>query len=164
MNLEKAEQLALEQMSIYDLAGWGFQWNKRLTAYGTCNSTKRIIYLSAVLTEIVDELHVLNTILHEIAHALVGCKHGHDEVWKTKALEIGCTGNTTCKRTISDNKLPPKWVVLYNDEIVKRYFRKPNKSTFTKLPILKIKGRPETLGKLNLIEYKEYVKRIEGTT
>ena len=33
---------------------------------------------------------IKNTILHEIAHALVGPKHGHNEIWKQKALEIGC--------------------------------------------------------------------------
>lgn len=30
-------------------------------------------------------------ILHEIAHALVDY-HGHDDVWRSKALEIGCSG------------------------------------------------------------------------
>lgn len=29
-------------------------------------------------------------LLHEIAHALVRPGHGHDQVWKDKALQIGC--------------------------------------------------------------------------
>lgn len=33
-------------------------------------------------------------ILHEIAHAMVGTSHGHDEVWKKKCLEIGGDGKT----------------------------------------------------------------------
>ena len=36
--------------------------------------------------------HVIDTLLHEIAHALVGHKHGHDAVWRRKALQIGCNG------------------------------------------------------------------------
>lgn len=32
---------------------------------------------------------VNDLILHEIAHALVGGDHGHDEVWKAKCVEIG---------------------------------------------------------------------------
>src|SRR5690606_4367091 len=30
---------------------------------------------------------------HEIAHALVGSRHGHDDVWRAKALAIGCSGS-----------------------------------------------------------------------
>ena len=32
---------------------------------------------------------VRDTILHEIAHALVGPGHGHDAVWKRKCREVG---------------------------------------------------------------------------
>ena len=56
-------------------------------------SRKRTIFLSAPLTRAVkDDAAVENTILHEIAHALVGRGHGHDYVWRSKALEIGCDG------------------------------------------------------------------------
>lgn len=34
---------------------------------------------------------IRDTILHEIAHALVGPNHCHDLVWKAKCLEIGAT-------------------------------------------------------------------------
>lgn len=37
-------------------------------------------------------------LLHEIAHAIVGVKHGHDAVWLEKAIEIGATGNITMSR------------------------------------------------------------------
>jgi hypothetical protein len=37
----------------------------------------------------------MDTILHEIAHALVGARHGHDRVWRATALRIGCSG-TRC--------------------------------------------------------------------
>ena len=32
---------------------------------------------------------IVDTILHEIAHAIVGSKHGHDAVWKAVARRIG---------------------------------------------------------------------------
>ena len=32
-----------------------------------------------------------DTILHEIAHALVGPSHGHNAIWRRKAREIGCS-------------------------------------------------------------------------
>lgn len=34
-----------------------------------------------------------NTVLHEIAHAMVGNKHHHDRVWRDCAQRIGCNGN-----------------------------------------------------------------------
>ena len=51
---------------------------------------------------------VLDTILHEIAHALVGPQHGHDAVWRAKAREIGCTG----ERCVSSDspRVPGDWV------------------------------------------------------
>jgi predicted SprT family Zn-dependent metalloprotease len=45
------------------------------------------------LVELNTEARIENTILHEIAHALVGCGHGHDLTWKRMALAIGCDGN-----------------------------------------------------------------------
>jgi hypothetical protein len=32
---------------------------------------------------------IKNTILHEIAHAIVGENHGHRQVWQEKAIELG---------------------------------------------------------------------------
>jgi predicted SprT family Zn-dependent metalloprotease len=34
-----------------------------------------------------------NTVLHEIAHAIVGAVHHHDNVWRDCAQRIGCDGN-----------------------------------------------------------------------
>ena len=38
-----------------------------------------------------DEAEIEDTLLHEIAHALVGRRHHHDAVWQAKAREIGCS-------------------------------------------------------------------------
>ena len=36
---------------------------------------------------------IKDTVLHEIAHAIVGNEHRHDRVWKDCAQRIGSTGN-----------------------------------------------------------------------
>lgn len=36
---------------------------------------------------------IQDTVLHEIAHAIVGNNHHHDRVWRDCAQRIGCTGS-----------------------------------------------------------------------
>ncbi len=94
MNLHEAENLALELMIKHNLFNWDFAYHNKKSSFGTCNYTRKTIYLSAQTTPYMDELAVKNTILHEIAHAIVGVEHGHDWVWRKKAIEIGCDGKT----------------------------------------------------------------------
>ena len=95
MDIKKAKEMAVELMEKYSLledGGWQFQFSQARRQYGLCMLGKRIIKLSAPLTKLNSEESVRDTILHEIAHALVGRGHGHDRTWQTKAIEIGCNG------------------------------------------------------------------------
>lgn len=96
MNIEKAKLLAIELMNIHmsELVnqGWFFEWHNKKASAGTCSYYKKAIQLSKPITELADEADVKDTILHEIAHALTP-RHGHDWVWRKKALEIGCNGH-----------------------------------------------------------------------
>ena len=93
MKLDEAKSLTLTLMSQHNLTEWSFKFDNAKRRFGSCDSRLKEITLSKHLVLINDENRVKNTILHEIAHALVGCKHHHDNVWKQKALEIGCNGN-----------------------------------------------------------------------
>lgn len=73
--------------------GWKFDFDKAVRRFGCCQHSKKKITLSRKLTELNSEAEVKDTILHEIAHALVGSKHGHDYIWKAMARKIGCSGN-----------------------------------------------------------------------
>jgi hypothetical protein len=92
MELLQAKKLAIDNMYFHGLLdeGWNFEFDTAKRRFGCCNYTKKRISLSAPLTLLRDEQFVKNTILHEIAHALVGYKHGHGKVWKAKAKELGC--------------------------------------------------------------------------
>ena len=101
-----------------------------------------------------DEKHVLDTILHEIAHALVGSHHKHDAVWKAKCKEIGCDPKATSDVAV---EVEPKWVLVFDGKIYNKWHRRPNKSTFARLPHTWVKGKKgESYGKCVIMEYKEY--------
>lgn len=89
MNCAAAEKLARELMDKHGLTGWRFRWTSNKARFGSANHALRIVALSRVLAELNSEDLVRDTILHEIAHALVPAKHGHDATWKAKAVEIG---------------------------------------------------------------------------
>lgn len=92
MKLYIAEQKAQELMTSHGLTDWKFLWDKASSRFGCCKFRTKTITMSAALTSLNDEEHVINTILHEIAHALVGPHNGHGVTWRRKAIQIGCTG------------------------------------------------------------------------
>jgi predicted SprT family Zn-dependent metalloprotease len=92
MDLNQAEGMTRELMNDHGLEGWTFAWDYHKSRYGSTNSARRIITLSKPLTYHRELMHVRNTILHEIAHAIVGVQHGHNIIWKTMAQRIGADG------------------------------------------------------------------------
>jgi len=82
--------MALQLMVQHGLHGWAFRFNRCKQAMGLCVYQRRTIELSIYFVERDNPVEeIRDTILHEIAHALVGRGHGHDKVWKRKCIEIG---------------------------------------------------------------------------
>jgi predicted SprT family Zn-dependent metalloprotease len=92
MDTRDALLLARGLVAEHGLRGWTVALDRAKTRAGACHYGKRLITLSGPLTRLHSEDHVRDTILHEIAHALVGARHRHDEVWRKTARRIGCTG------------------------------------------------------------------------
>jgi predicted SprT family Zn-dependent metalloprotease len=86
---EKARQLMLK----HGLDAWEFGINTNVRRAGVCyfpnNSGAGRIEISAHFAERNSDEELQDTLLHEIAHALVGPRHGHDAVWQAKCIEIG---------------------------------------------------------------------------
>ena len=93
--LRMAIDLATKLMDAHGLVGWRIKLDKARRRAGQCDYKNKIISLSRLYVRHADIDHIRDTILHEIAHALVGPRHGHDAVWRQKAREIGCTA-TRC--------------------------------------------------------------------
>lgn len=104
MRTGDARTLATQLMHRHGLVGWQLVFDSARTRAGVCRWDRREIGLSRVLTELHSDESVLDTVLHEIAHALVGPLHGHDAVWKTTALRIGCSA----QRCISPDERRPE--------------------------------------------------------
>ena len=99
--------------------GYRFEFNNRKRAFGVCNYSKKVIFLSLPLcSENLDKIHtnIRNTILHEIAHAfsvhIYGYNgRGHGPSWKLIALQIGCNGQR-CFDASAINKPTSKYTLV----------------------------------------------------
>ena len=111
MELSKAKILANELIKYHQLTGWYFEYDNSVRRFGVCSHKKMKIGLSKNITLLNDESKVRDTILHEIAHALVGVNHGHDRTWKRKAIEIGCNG-MRCYESEEVVTPPKKWIAI----------------------------------------------------
>ena len=162
MNLESIEYLAYKLLAEHNLPNWDFAFNDRKRTVGLCSYQKSTIYISKGFAVGMEEHQIKDTLLHEIAHALVGPGHGHNHVWQAMAVKIGATPSARLPKTAkapSPMERGAKWVCVYKGEIVKHWFRRPAKTTFAKLPTLYIRNRKaETIGKLQIITVEEYNK------
>jgi len=94
MDLQAAETLARNLVDRH-LVGWGFAWDDAKRRIGVCKYSTRTIGLSRPGVRLASEETVLDTILHEIAHAQVGGQHGHDNVWRVACIALGGSGRRT---------------------------------------------------------------------
>jgi len=84
--------LATGLMQLHGLGKWTFRFDHSTRRAGCCNFRDQIISISFELARNAPEEEIRDTLLHEIAHALVGRKHHHDAVWRAKAQAIGGSG------------------------------------------------------------------------
>lgn len=88
----------------HGLTDWKVQLTNSKRAAGICSYRTRTIGLSPIVNKLRKREMVLDTILHEIAHALTPGHH-HDNVWRMKAIELGCNG----ERCYNDVKVEGKY-------------------------------------------------------
>jgi len=108
VDLDDAARMARALMAEHGLRGWSLVFDRAKRRAGICRYDQRVIGLSAPLTALHGEADVRDTVLHEIAHALVGARHGHDATWRATALRIGCSGERCVSREAPE--LEGAWV------------------------------------------------------
>lgn len=107
MDLADAQHMARELMDEHGLTTWSLVFDRAKRRAGVCRAGEQTIGLSRPLTRVHTREQVRDTVLHEIAHALVGPRAGHGPRWQDAALAIGARPH----RCLPDDaaKIPGSW-------------------------------------------------------
>ena len=89
MEAQDALALARRLLDAHGLPGWTVALDSAKARAGLCRYDRRTISLSRHLIRLHQPQEVEDTVLHEIAHALVGPGHAHDAVWRAQARRLG---------------------------------------------------------------------------
>lgn len=89
-DLDGVRQWAEAALVKFELRGWRFQVTRAVRTLGTCRYGPRIIGMSRFLIQMNPLEETRDTLLHELAHALVGPQHGHGPLWRSVARYLGC--------------------------------------------------------------------------
>jgi predicted SprT family Zn-dependent metalloprotease len=102
------QELAASEMEWHGLTrqSWTVKYDHARARAGQCRHRAKILSFSRNLIVRGSPADMRNTLLHEIAHALAGLKHGHNRTWRDIALQIGCDG----KRCHDIELAPAKWI------------------------------------------------------
>lgn len=123
--LKKTKELFNELKEEYDLDGWKFELGRGYRTSGYCSDMSKTIRISKHLIE-QEEFDVFkNTIFHEIAHAIVGTKNHHNNLWREKFIELGGNGRRCSNYNLEK---PYKYELTCENECFSnKFLRKPRK-------------------------------------
>ena len=85
--LKQVKEQAMLLMRKHDIGSFKFKFNNDSRFLGMCSHDSISINYNHAINDC--ESEVRNTILHEIAHAIVGANNGHKKIWQVKARELG---------------------------------------------------------------------------
>ncbi|ARQ95530.1 SprT-like protein [Mycobacterium phage Shandong1] len=92
MTMSEARRITTALIAEHGLVGWTVKFDNARRRAGQCSYGPRTISLSKPLMAQRSYADTMNTITHELAHALVGHSHGHDAVWSAKHRQLGGDG------------------------------------------------------------------------
>lgn len=122
MEMTEAASMARMFMDRYGLSEWRLDFDRARRRAGVTKYIDHTISLSSLIVPLCTAEQVRDTVLHEIAHALVGPECGHGPVWKQMAVMVGASPRATAR----DMPTPPApWVGLCPEGHRIERFRRP---------------------------------------
>lgn len=108
MDRHEVEAIAKQELLNHGLTTWSFGWAKTKRRQGVCKYRTRRIEIAEYYAQHNSREKVLDTLMHEIAHALAGPKAGHGPAWKAIARKLGAIPRAcdTCPET---TVMPGNW-------------------------------------------------------
>jgi predicted SprT family Zn-dependent metalloprotease len=89
MDLKELQEIAARELEKHGLAGWTFHLGATRRRLGVCKYRQKRIEIAEYYAQNSAATTVLDTLLHEIAHALAGPKAHHGPAWKAVAMRLG---------------------------------------------------------------------------
>ena len=164
MDADAVQRLLDDKLLEHGLAaqGWTGHLDNALRRFGVCDHRRKRITISRHLAAINSDEETLDTVLHEVAHALAGPKAKHDLQWRAIAARIGANpdGIHDAEEVSS---VAGSWFLVHADtgEVFRSYHRRPAKTDLSKTWI---RGRhADTLGKLKVISARERALADQGS-
>lgn len=108
MDLQKLTLRAAQELAEHNLPGWSFAFGESKRRLGVCKYLVKRIEIARYYATHSAEDHVLDTLFHEIAHALAGPKAGHGPVWQAIAIRLGAKPQA-CDRSGEAVVQPGDW-------------------------------------------------------
>ncbi|QLF84648.1 SprT-like protease [Mycobacterium phage Gail] len=127
MTQVEARRIAQNLLVEHGLAafGWKVGFDHAKKRAGQCNYRTQTISLSRYVMAQRSYAETMNTITHEVAHALTQGHH-HDAVWARKHRELGGDGKRCYTREGIDENAP--WIaVCGHGKALAAYYRKPKR-------------------------------------
>ena len=88
-NLHEIRYEARALLREHGLTEWQFAFDNAKRRFGCCSFKRRTISVSKHLAALNSKERVLQTVKHEIAHALAGPAAHHGRAWKLAAMRLG---------------------------------------------------------------------------
>src|SRR5690349_969704 len=97
MDRQSAIKILRDTLDTNNLKDWHVRLTNDITKpfLGLCSYKDKCIILNAHHIDTHPEPEILNTIRHEVAHALT-YGHGHDNIWASQARSLGCDNTLPC--------------------------------------------------------------------
>jgi predicted SprT family Zn-dependent metalloprotease len=89
MHLSEFRKITRAKLDAYRLTDWVFEYNNNKRRLGVCKFRHKRIEMQAYYVLHNSDSEIMDTLMHEIAHALVGPGYNHGPVWQAKAIEVG---------------------------------------------------------------------------